>query len=189
MTRLDLTPAYATDRGLVNPGVFGKGFLRKPAAPEVGDQIFPKIGVMHQRIISANASTHQVVRQKENNAEMHDKTRENIKTLLADAGLSERQLAAECGISQSTLNRFMQGVTESLDFPNLQTIAGYFSLTVSQLIGETPFESDQKVRSVLLAMQQMPEYKKDMIVAATLKLAEPDGTHEPPAAPAKARHR
>lgn len=88
---------------------------------------------------------------------------------------SERQLALDCGMSQSTLNRFMKGQTDSLDFLHIQTIAHHFSLTVSQLIGETPIEGDQKVRAVTLAMQQMPEYKKDMLVAASNSLIEPGG--------------
>lgn len=88
---------------------------------------------------------------------------------------SERQLAIDCGMSQTTLNRFMKGETDSLDFVHLQTLAHYFGLTISQLIGETPFDEDRKVRAVLLAMQQMPEYKKDVLVATSTALNEPAG--------------
>lgn len=111
---------------------------------------------------------------------MHQVTRDNIRKLMEENGIhSERQLAMECGIVQSTLNRFMGGQTDSFDFVNLQTVAHFFGLTVSQLIGETPFEEDRKVRVVTLAMQQMPEYKKDMLVAASTALNHPDNA-EPP---------
>lgn len=112
---------------------------------------------------------------------MHEKTREIIRSLIAAHGVaSERQLAIDCGITQSTLSRFMNGTTDSLDFVNLQTIAHYFGLTVSQLIGETPYDEDRKVRAVLQAMQQMPEYKKDMLVAASVALAQPEQNTPPP---------
>jgi transcriptional regulator with XRE-family HTH domain len=130
---------------------------------------------MHQRIMHDDASTHQAVISASHNSGMHEKTRENIRKLIAgEPGLSERRLAMDCGMNQSTLNRFMKGESDTLEFNNLQQLAHYFSLTVSQLIGEVPFEEDRKVRSVVLAMQQMPEYKKDMLVAATLSLAQPD---------------
>lgn len=90
---------------------------------------------------------------------------------------SERQLAIDCNMSQTTLNRFMKGETDSLDFMHLQTLAHYFGLTISQLIGETPYDEDRKVRIVTLAMQQMPEYKKDVLVATSSALNEPAGSN------------
>ena len=95
---------------------------------------------------------------------------------------SERQLAMDCNMSQTTLNRFMKGETDSLDFVHLQTVAHYFGLTVSQLIGETPFDEDRKVRMVTLAMQQMPEYKKDVLVATSTALNESVGGNGHPKA-------
>lgn len=118
------------------------------------------------------------------NAGMHEKTREIIRKLMTDNDIrSERQLAMDCNMSQTTLNRFMKGETDSLDFVHLQTVARYFGLTVSQLIGETPFDDDRKVRAVVLAMQQMPEYKKDVLVATSTALNESaDGDRPPKAA-------
>lgn len=129
--------------------------------------------MMHQNIINHNASVHYVQCVFSDNRGMHEQTRENIKQLMARNEVpSERQLALDCGMSQSTLHRFMKGDTDSLDFVHLQSIAHNFGITVSQLIGETPLDEDRKVRSVLLAMQQMPEYKKDMLVAASVALTE-----------------
>lgn len=106
---------------------------------------------------------------------MHEETRRIITEMIAIHQLtSERQLAIECGVTQTTLNRFMRGETDSLDFINIQKIAHYFSLTVSQLIGESSICMDPKVRAVALAMEKMPEYKKDMLVAASTSLAKPD---------------
>lgn len=142
---------------------------------------WPQTSVMHQCIITRDAPPHQEDFEAADNARMHEKTREIIKSLIAANGVaSERQLAIDCGISQSTLSRFMNGTTDSLDFVNLQTIAHHFGLTVSQLIGESPYDEDRKVRAVLQAMQQMPEYKKDMLVAASVALTQPEQNTPPP---------
>lgn len=110
------------------------------------------------------------------NARMHERTREILKQLMADHGItSERQLAIECNMAQSTLHRFIHGATEGLDFVHLQSLAHFFNLTVSQFIGETPFNADPKIRVVTLAMESMPEYKKDVLVAASSSLTKPNG--------------
>lgn len=129
--------------------------------------------MMHSRIDEHDASTHYSLQAFPENAAMHEETRKIIARLMAEQSVpSERHLALACNMSQSTLHRFLKGETDSLDFQHLQTIAHYFSLTVSQLVGEAPFEADRKVRAVMLAMQQMPEYKKDVLVAASSSLAQ-----------------
>ena len=107
------------------------------------------------------------------NAAMHQQTRAIILKLMADQGIgSERQLAIDCGMSQSTLNRFMSGKTETLEFLHLHNIAQHLNVTVSQLIGETPLTHDPKIKAVTLAMASMPEYQKDMLVAASSSLSQ-----------------
>ena len=131
--------------------------------------------MMHPCIESDDASMHYKLQAHADNAGMHEATRTNIKALMAKNGVpSERQLAIDCGMSQSTLNRFLSGETDSLDFARLIAIAHFFEVSVSQLVGETPLEEDPKIRAVVLAMQQMPEYKKDALVAASHSLAEPE---------------
>lgn len=131
---------------------------------------------MQQRIGRNDASMHYVLQAEFENAGMHERTREILKQLMVDHSIaSDRQLAIECNMSQSTLHRFIKGETETLDFNHLQTLAHYFSLTVSQLIGETPFNPDPKIRVVTLAMERMPEYKKDVLVAASSSLDKSGG--------------
>lgn len=103
---------------------------------------------------------------------MHEQTREIIRKLMtANAVPSERRLAIDCQMNQSTLQRFMANETDSLNFNNLQSIAQHFGVTVSQLIGETPLQEDVKIRQVVMAMQTMPEYMKDVVVATSQTLA------------------
>lgn len=133
---------------------------------------------MHERISRDDATTHQFLQAPADNAVMHSATREIIRQLSEQHGVpSERQLAVECGMSQSTLHRFMKGETDSLEFRHLQAIAKRFQITVSQLIGETPVEADPKIRTVVRAMEAMPEYKKDVLVAASESLLQGNKPH------------
>jgi len=103
---------------------------------------------------------------------MHEKTRDIIRLLIQRNGIeSERQLALGAGMDQSTLHRFMAQKSDTMNFTHMQAIARYFGITVSQLIGELPLDEDPKIRGVMLAMQQLPEYKKDVVLATSQALA------------------
>lgn len=131
--------------------------------------------VMRWCIMQHDAMAHQVFFAKANNQPMHEKTRAIIRDLMrANEIESERRLALDCGMDQSTLHRFLAAKTDTLNFSHIQALAHHFGITVSQLIGEVPIEQDQKIRSVVLAMQQLPEYKKDAIVATSRALAGSD---------------
>ncbi len=174
-TRLSPTSRDTADGGLIDARPLRQLSLAEALGLQDVDYSGPQIGVMHRCIMQHDAPTHQGANALPENARMHEKTREIIKKQMQESGIvSERQLASDCGMNQSTLHRFMKGTTDSLDFTHLQAIAQYFGLTVSQLIGETPFDEDRKVRVVTMAMQQMPEYKKDMLVAASSALAQPE---------------
>lgn len=110
------------------------------------------------------------------NAQMHDQTREIIAKLMAHKRWNEPTLAEKSGVNQSTINRFLSGKTDEASFQTIQGIAHALGVTVSQLIGEVPVEADDKIQRVVLLMQAMPEYKKDVLVAAGDALAQP-GLH------------
>jgi len=84
---------------------------------------------MHQSIHHNDASMHYFLQANAENAAMHQQTRAIILKLMADQGIgSERQLAIDCGMSQSTLNRFMSGKTETLEFLHLHNIAQHLNV-------------------------------------------------------------
>lgn len=91
--------------------------------------------------------------------------------------MSERALAQAVGVDQSTLNRFLAGKIEDLSFGVLAKIAHYFEVTVSTLTGESGAEHyDRKIATVMRVMQQLPEERKDAVVAvstAFLAAADP----------------
>lgn len=128
--------------------------------------------LMRRCIMHDDVSMHQALHAGANNYGMHEKTREIIRTLMAEHGIrSERQLALSCGMDQSTLHRFLSEKTDTLSFAHIQALAQYFEVTVSQLIGELPLEEDQKIRTVMKVMESLPEYKKYVIVATSQTLA------------------
>lgn len=111
------------------------------------------------------------------NARMHsdDKlgTRAIITSLMAKRGFeSERALAEAAGIDQSAFNRYMREETAYLSVKSLQALAEVLQCTSSQLLGETPMESDPKVATVMRAMETLPEYMKDVIVATSKTLLD-----------------
>lgn len=58
-------------------------------------------------------------------------------------------------------------------YQTMQLIAKYFGVTVSQLTGETPLE-DRQTQTVVHIMQELPDYKRKVLVSTALTLAEPD---------------
>lgn len=111
---------------------------------------------------------------------MHEATRRIIREQLRAMGLSQRQLAINAGMSQGTLNRFLNEETNSLEFSHLLALAGALYMTLSELIGEVTPMHDPKIRRVVQTMEKMPEYKKDAIVAAAIRWLN----HHTQAAPA-----
>lgn len=96
----------------------------------------------------------------------HEKTRNTIKCLMLENDIrSERALAIACGMSQATLNRFLSGRTQSLDVYRLRSLSKYFSITISQLIGEIPLQVDPKINAVERAMSLMSDEKKNELMS------------------------
>lgn len=134
--------------------------------------------VMRLCIMQHDANVHQVVFAKANNPRMQGKTKEILLSLMQQYQVpSERALAIACEMDQSTLHRFLSGKTDSLRIEHLVALAHYFDITVSQLIGETPLEQDQKMVTVMKAMQRLPEYKKDVLVATSAALSADASEH------------
>lgn len=104
---------------------------------------------------------------------MHETIRANIRRLMLDAGIkSEADLAARAGVVQSTLNRYLAGRTEQINYSALKTIADYFKVTVSDLDGSATRHSDPKIAQVVHVMEHLPEYRKDALVATGNALAQ-----------------
>lgn len=96
--------------------------------------------------------------------------RETISELLREKQMSQRRLAEAAGIDQPSLSKFLSGQTQDILAGNLVAIADALGVTVGYLTGET-YDRDRKIAVVARAMERMPEYKKDAVVAAAEALA------------------
>lgn len=62
----------------------------------------------------------------------------NLRNLMECSGLGESALAKDIGIKQPLVHRILSGENTNPTLATLQIIAKYFSITISQLIGEDP---------------------------------------------------
>lgn len=120
--------------------------------------------------------------------------REIIQLLKSRAGItSDHELARECGVKQPVLHKYLSGKTAEMEMSSYRKLSAFFKVTVSQLLGETPLDHDvqapdPKIAAVVQVMEALPEYKKDVLVAASHSLAEhPAPSPTPSSQPATAR--
>lgn len=73
---------------------------------------------------------------------------ENINKLMSSRRLSADELSRRIGLPASTIKKIRNDPSSNPTLQTLITIAAYFKLTVSQLIGETPLEQEKTVRSI-----------------------------------------
>lgn len=104
-----------------------------------------------------------------------DYVRDTIRRLKAAKGdISDNAIARLAGVPQPIISRFLSGDTQWMTLDNLAAIAQALDSSVAEVIGERPVSDDPKVRRVLKAMQDMPEYKKDALVGSAEALAKDD---------------
>jgi SOS-response transcriptional repressor LexA len=61
-----------------------------------------------------------------------------LRTLLHNMNLSESELARQTGVGQPVIHRMASGETDNPKIETLRPIAKFFSVSVDQLIGDTP---------------------------------------------------
>jgi transcriptional regulator with XRE-family HTH domain len=95
---------------------------------------------------------------------------QRIVALMEKRGIeSGSELARRADVTQSTVSRLLhEGTDPTLSV--LRRIARVLRVTVSQLIGEAPIEDDDDVAVVLMAMQDMPSYKRGALRTAAERL-------------------
>lgn len=98
--------------------------------------------------------------------------RSNLAALMEARGISHTALAAETGVPQPTISRFLKGDNATMELDNLNTLAQALDSSVSGLLGETPLQIDPKIARVVRVMETMAEYKKDAILAVANSLID-----------------
>lgn len=66
-----------------------------------------------------------------------------LRALMEETRLSESELARRCQIGQPVIHRILSGETDNPRVATLSQIANYFSISISQLIGDSPLPSNR----------------------------------------------
>lgn len=91
--------------------------------------------------------------------------------------LSANRLAELSGVSQPSITRFLKGESSTMELDSVQAISRVFNVTVSQMIGETPLNSEGALRTAYEAMQKMAPYQVQQVITIIETLATPpDGS-------------
>ncbi len=69
------------------------------------------------------------------------KLAEHLRFLMDSNTLGERELSRRSNVPQPVIHRILNGKTPNPTIETLQKLAGYFTLSVSELTGETPRQS------------------------------------------------
>lgn len=86
-----------------------------------------------------------------------NKLSHTLKILIDNANISANELANQIGVRQPIIHRILNSKTTNPSVNTLSPIANYFSISISQLIGDTPLPQFNNVNSLCsLALKQVP---------------------------------
>lgn len=74
---------------------------------------------------------------------------ENLRTLLSEVKISERELSRRTGVVQPVIHRLLNGITQNPTLETVQALANYFLVSVSELTGEIPLKKSAEGRQSL----------------------------------------
>lgn len=120
------------------------------------------------------------------NAGMHskeaaDNARGMIRAFMERRGYtSERSLALDAHVDQSTLHRFLSEDTEQLSVPNLLKLATFMNTSVSALLGDEPevryslvdVDDESPIRRTLKVMEDLPPHLQQAVADLASNLAK-----------------
>ncbi len=88
------------------------------------------------------SKTSRIVRNIKRSIEQ-SKTSQIVRQLMREVDVSEAELARRTRIPQPTLHRILSGATRSPRGDSLSPLANFFSITISQLIGDDPLPKER----------------------------------------------
>lgn len=104
---------------------------------------------------------------------LRDVVLRNIKALMKLRDIPNfTELARLSGVAQPTLQRFNAGTHESINFQALEKIAATLDVPASRLFDDRySLPADEREASVLLAMEALPDWGKDALLASAKAMA------------------
>lgn len=98
---------------------------------------------------------------------------ERVSEAIRDSGVDVAQVAKACGISVQAVYKWMNGLSKTIAGEHLVELSRLTNYEARWLIvGKGAKRKDPKAVAVYLAMENMPEYKKDVLVQTSIALAE-----------------
>lgn len=85
----------------------------------------------------------------------------NLRNLMFRRGYNQPDLERHSGVPQGTISRIVTGRHNTVRLETAVALARALGTTVSQLIGEVPMNPDDTMTRVLVAMEKMPEYRRE----------------------------
>ncbi len=104
---------------------------------------------------------------------------ERVTEAVEGSGTNVAKIAKACGVSVQAVYKWMNGGSQTIEGMPLIELARLTNYEARWIIsGKGEKRKDPKAVAVYEAMQNMPEYKKDMIVQASTSLSKPsEGTN------------
>lgn len=98
---------------------------------------------------------------------------ERVTEAIKIADIDVPHVAKACGISVQAVYKWMNGLSKTIAGEHLIELARITSFEARWIItGKGEKRKDPKAVAVYMAMQNMPEYKKDVLVQTSTALAE-----------------
>jgi SOS-response transcriptional repressor LexA len=90
--------------------------------------------------------------------------KDNLTTLMEEAHINVSELARKVGIGQPVLHRIMAGETTNPNVNTLSPIAKFFSISISELIGDSPISSLRLPGEVKPKISEIPILKLNDVI-------------------------
>lgn len=97
--------------------------------------------------------------------------RAGLVKLRDEKGWSDNEFAERSGVPQPTISRFLAGTSESMMLNTLAALCKALEVSVAEIIGERSIDLDHRTRRVMKLMEDMADYKKDVVVSTAETLA------------------
>lgn len=98
-----------------------------------------------------------------------NKLSSNLKKLLHNGKISENELSRRTGVAQQIINRILSGENKNPKIATLSPLAHYFTVSISQLIGDENIEVKTEINSANLGWQEVPFFDVNLFVNRPVK--------------------
>lgn len=102
-----------------------------------------------------------------------------LAALMKQKKVKQTAVAADSGVPQPTISRILKGTHKTLELQTLQRLADYFQVSLDQLVGKEPLDSDPQWHQVKSMWINFEPIQKKAAVGSLKGLAESDIAKNP----------